>query len=221
MGKGYPMIVKDPSDGSDIDFSAPAQIGGIVVPENLRTTSPAGNLVTSPVDVYGAPYFALGGSNGRQVLTTTATFEPATPGSGSTTLLGTQSQSVRLHRATGTHNSLRDPQASLVSRILSSAASINQRDLGAAPYKLQRFFGRSARATACFLKIYAKTAAAVGTDTPAMTIEIPASSRFDIDLGGWQSVAAGVSYAITANAADNDATGIAAGDIICANLIYG
>lgn len=67
-----------------------------------------------------------------------------------------------------------------------------------------------------YLKIYDKaTAPTVGTDVPVMTIPIPAST----DGAGfvWNvpiSLANGVSYAITAGAADNDTASVGAGEVI-------
>lgn len=67
-----------------------------------------------------------------------------------------------------------------------------------------------------YLKIYDKaTAPVVGTDTPVMTIPIPASTdgagfvwNVPIDLSN------GVSYAITGGVADNDSTAVGANEII-------
>lgn len=214
------MKLKDELN-NDVQFNVPVQTGGVVRTDGNRTSSAPGALIYGDIDEYGALYRRLVGSNGRAILTTTVTFEPATPTGTSPSLLGVQNQPAKLHRATGTHNTLRDPTASIVSRILSSAASVELHNLGAFPFKLFRAFGRSARATACYLKIYNTNAPVVGTTAPVMTIEIPATARFDIDLGGWQSLAAGCSYAFTTGAADNDASVLTAGDIICFNLIYG
>ncbi len=67
-----------------------------------------------------------------------------------------------------------------------------------------------------YLKIYDKaTAPTVGTDVPVMTIPIPASTDgagfvFSVPI----QLSAGIGYAITGAAADNDNTAVGAGEVI-------
>ncbi|QND67642.1 hypothetical protein HB777_29370 [Mesorhizobium loti] len=112
----------------------------------------------------------------------------------------------------------RKPNAA--SRIVSSAATTNATVAKASAGDLLKVVGLKATAANCFLKIYNKaTAPTVGTDTPVLTIPLFASQAFNFDLGG-MFFATGISYAITALAADADTTAIAAGDVLGLNVIY-
>jgi len=75
--------------------------------------------------------------------------------------------------------------------------------------------------TRYWLKFYNQTAApTVGTTAPTLTIGLDPNRTTQIDMGSYTTrLATGCYYAITANAADNDATAIPAGEVIVA-MIY-
>ena len=109
-----------------------------------------------------------------------------------------------------------------VSRLASSAASTNAtvaKSSAGRLYKVQAFNNAN---NPLFLKIYNKaTTPTVGTDTPIATLALPSKVKYDLDfdlIGLYCSL--GISFAITANAADNDTTAIAAGDVVGLNIWY-
>jgi len=75
--------------------------------------------------------------------------------------------------------------------------------------------------TRYWLKFYNQTAApTVGTTAPTLTIGLDPNRTTQIDMGSYTTrLSTGCYYAITANAADNDATAIPAGEVIVA-MIY-
>lgn len=107
-------------------------------------------------------------------------------------------------------------------RLLSSAATTNATSVKTSAGKLVRIRGYNAAASIRYLKLYNKASApTVGTDTPVLTLAIPASGSFEFDLGALGfPFATGIAYAITGAAADADTTAIAAGDITCLNVLY-
>lgn len=73
----------------------------------------------------------------------------------------------------------------------------------------------NAAAYPVYLKFFNKSSApVVGTDTPVWVIGIPAGGRVDIARPIGRSFSAGIAYAITKLAADQDATAVAADDVI-------
>lgn len=71
-----------------------------------------------------------------------------------------------------------------------------------------------------FVKLYDKVAApAVGTDTPRLTVGVPAGGGANLTVQQGISFAAGIGFAITANAADNDASAVALNQVVV-NLLY-
>ena len=109
-----------------------------------------------------------------------------------------------------------------VSRLASSAAGTNAtvaKSSAGRLYKVQAF---NNAANPLFLKIYNKaTTPTVGTDTPIATLALPSKVTYNLDfdlIGLYCSL--GISCAITANAADNDTTAIAAGDVVGLNIWY-
>ena len=108
------------------------------------------------------------------------------------------------------------------SRLASSAAGTNAtvtKSSAGRLYKVQAF---NNAANLLFLKIYNKaTTPTVGTDAPIATLALPSKVKYDLDfdlIGLYCSL--GISFAITANAADNDTTAIAAGDVVGLNIWY-
>lgn len=105
------------------------------------------------------------------------------------------------------------------SRLLSAAASTNATSVKGSAGTIKAIQGYNAKASPVYLKLYNKaTAPTVGTDTPVKTIYLPPSSAFALDFSFGFSV--GIAYALTGAAADNDATALAAGDILCLNVDY-
>lgn len=104
---------------------------------------------------------------------------------------------------------------------LIAAASTNATNLKNVAGTIGGIVAINLTAAVKFLKIYNKaTAPTVGTDVPVFTIPIPAST----DGNGfvWNvpiTLSAGISFAITGAAADNDTTALTAGDVVV-NIAY-
>lgn len=100
---------------------------------------------------------------------------------------------------------------------LISAATTNATSVKASAGAIGEIFAFNTSASTKFLKLYNKASApVVGTDVPVITIPIApsAESNFRIsDMGGMRFTT-GIAFAITAAAADNDTTAVAAGDVI-------
>lgn len=109
-----------------------------------------------------------------------------------------------------------------IARLLSSAATTNATSVKTSAGKLVKLRGYNAVASVRYLKLYNKASApTVGTDTPVLTLALPASSAFEFDMGALGlPFATGIAYAITGAAADADTTAVAAGDITCLNVLY-
>ena len=79
--------------------------------------------------------------------------------------------------------------------------------------------GYNAAAANRFLKLYdKKTAPTVGTDTPRLTICLPATTAFAIPLDDY--FGSGVGFAITTGVADADTGAATAADILGLNIRY-
>lgn len=108
-----------------------------------------------------------------------------------------------------------------VSRIPSAAASTNATSAKMTPGILYSVIGFNAAAAARYLKIYDKESApTVGTDTPKLTITLPASTAFTIDFPTPVEFRAGIAYALTTGVADNDTGALTAADVTGLNVIY-
>jgi len=106
------------------------------------------------------------------------------------------------------------------SRIPSSAASVNATVAKASGGHLHFITGMNGAVTVRYLKFYDKAATpVVGTDTPVLTVALPASTAFSLDMGGF-TFANGIGYGITVLAPDADASAIAAADILGLNIMY-
>ncbi|MGX9144971.1 hypothetical protein [Mesorhizobium sp. 128a] len=108
------------------------------------------------------------------------------------------------------------------SRIVSSANTTNATVAKASTGWLFGLMGLNTTGTAIYLKVYNKaTSPTVGTDTPVLTIPIPASGLFSINFNAAPYYfSAGISYALTGAAADADTTAVSAGAITGLNLQY-
>lgn len=96
-----------------------------------------------------------------------------------------------------------------------SLASTNATSVKGSAGTLYGIAASNINAAARFLKLYNKaTAPTVGTDTPVLTITIPASGYINFDTGllGMQFTL-GIAYALTGLATDADTTAVAANDI--------
>lgn len=106
------------------------------------------------------------------------------------------------------------------SRIPSSAATTNPTVAKASAGSLFFVNGFNSSATVTYLKFYNKaTAPTVGTDTPVLTLALPATSAFVYDLSGF-AFATGIAYGLTTDAADAGTTAVAAGAILGLNVVY-
>lgn len=107
-----------------------------------------------------------------------------------------------------------------VFRLLSSAATTNGANIKGSAGNVYKVSGNNTVATKKYIKLYNKaTAPTVGTDVPVMTVVIPISAAFSVDIPALY-FPLGIGIAITGASADADATAIAAGDIECLNLLY-
>jgi hypothetical protein len=109
--------------------------------------------------------------------------------------------------------------ASKTARLLSAAATTNATSVLAESGTVRHISLRNAKAAAVFLKLYDKASApTVGTDTPRMTIHIPATSDYAQQMDMYFSQ--GIAYALTTAAADADTGALVAADVICLNINY-
>ena len=100
-----------------------------------------------------------------------------------------------------------------------STASTNAHNLKASLANLGACYGYNGTAAVVYLHLYPKNSTPVpGTDTPAVTIGIPANSPFSIDIAnGGQRFATGLGIAMTTDAAGTNSP-IGAGCVV--NLTY-
>lgn len=107
-----------------------------------------------------------------------------------------------------------------VSRIVSAAASTNATSAKASAGAVFAISGYNAAASVRYLKFYTKaTAPTVGTDTPLVTLALPATAAFNIDLHGLQFIT-GIGYGLTTGAADNNTGALTAADIVGLSIMY-
>lgn len=111
--------------------------------------------------------------------------------------------------------------ATTTSRIPSAAASTNATSAKASAGVLYSLVGYNAAAALRYLKIYNKASApTVGTDTPVLTIPLPATAGFAIDFPLGFRCDTGIAYALTTGAADADTGALTAADVVGLNVIY-
>ena len=108
--------------------------------------------------------------------------------------------------------------ASATSRLLSAAGSVNATIVKASNGTLKRVNGYNARASAVYLKLYNKTTLPAETDTPKLTIYLPASTAFALPFDDYFSQ--GIGYRLTTGTADNDTGALTAADILGLNVSY-
>ena len=107
----------------------------------------------------------------------------------------------------------------LINRLL-SAASTNATSVKASAGQVYGFYLYDSATYTVFLKLYNKASApTVGTDTPVMTIPVPAGGGAVADFDGGIAFGTGIAFAVTKLIADTDTTVVAANDL-AVNLLY-
>lgn len=113
-----------------------------------------------------------------------------------------------------------DTSIQKIHRLLSAANSDNATLIAGRRGTLKLVQGHNAKAAAVYLKIYDKVSAPASTDTPLMTIYLPASTSFVFNYEHGIEAESGLGYRLVTGNADNDATAVAAGDILGLNIGY-
>lgn len=109
--------------------------------------------------------------------------------------------------------------SSATARLASAAASVNNTLVKPSPGVVYRVDGYNNNAAARFLKLYDKaTAPVAGTDTPRKVLRLNPTSNFSFDMA--MKFSAGIGYAITTGAPDNDTGALTSGDIVQLNIDY-
>lgn len=192
---------------------SPVQVGGVVNTSNGPTAEVTGDAMPIWVTASGAPVMgaaALTAAVGQSNVLMGAVVLP----SGSRGFLGIYNYDYN----GSTWDPVRRPNAT--SRIPSAAASTNATSAKASAGDLHCISGYNAAVAVRYLKFYAKaTAPTVGTDVPVITLALPASSAFNINLNG-HYIATGIAYAMTTGAADNDTGALTAGDVLGLTVTY-
>lgn len=114
----------------------------------------------------------------------------------------------------------RTRKTNLTARRVSAAASTNATSVKASAGDVGKISGFNAAAAKRYLKLYNKASApVVGTDTPVLTLTLPAGAPFNFDLGN-HYFSTGIAYALTVNGADADTTALTAADVESLNITY-
>lgn len=104
---------------------------------------------------------------------------------------------------------------------LASAATTNSNLIKAGPTRVEGYVIINTNAAARFVKLYNKaTAPTVGTDTPLLTIQVPATSMVVFDFTPGQQYDNGLGIGTTTGAAASDAVAVGANDLII-HILYG
>lgn len=103
-------------------------------------------------------------------------------------------------------------------RNLSAAASDNAALVQAGETTLRSIIGYNAAAAGRYLKLYDKVSAPTSSDTPVMTIYLPATAAFALDFQ--RRFALGLGIRITTGGPDNDTGALTAADILGLNIGY-
>lgn len=101
-----------------------------------------------------------------------------------------------------------------------SAASDNATNVEAKSTTVKNIIGYNAKASIIYVKLYQKATAPTSADTPKAVYAIPASGPFELDLGDGLFFSGGLGLRIVTGSADNDATAIAANDVVGLNISY-
>lgn len=107
----------------------------------------------------------------------------------------------------------------LISRTL-SAATTNATSVKASAGQVFGWFLYNANAAVRYLKLYNKASApTVGTDTPVMTVPIPAGAAANVEFTQGIAFGTGIALALTTGVADTDTAAVALNEIV-ANVFY-
>ena len=107
----------------------------------------------------------------------------------------------------------------LASRTI-SAATTNATNVKASGGQVYGWLVSNTNAAARYLKLYNKaTAPTVGTDTPAMTILIPAGAAPPVEFSTGISFSTGIGFALTTGVADADTAAVSANEHVV-HLFY-
>jgi hypothetical protein len=200
--------------------------GGVALPVSgtfFQATQPISAaslpLPTGAATAAGQPSFSTAGSPSTQVLTVQG-------------ISGGTAQAVTVSAGSSSIGGLGAAAASggiaSFSRIPSSAASTNATSAKATQGRVFKIFACNTTTTTAYIRFYnSSTAPTVGTSTVAFSRPIPPASAaggmacasYDMQDIGW-SFSVGIAYAITAGAADNDTTALAAGQIVQSSVEF-
>lgn len=226
-----PVGFYNPTGGALIDPSLPAEVVGSVAAAATDSGKPVktGGVynATPPTYTTGQRGDTQLDTRGNMKVAITGLNGTLSPTIGTPTAFGQSAQSAMFIAAENLiHNGTNyDLQAkpNAASRIASAAANTNPTSAKATAGNVFRIAGNNVKASVVYLKIYNKaTAPTVGTDVPVLTIPIPASAVFNIDIGGAFGfyLGTGIAYGFTTDAADNGTTALSAGDVLDFCLTY-
>jgi hypothetical protein len=106
-----------------------------------------------------------------------------------------------------------------VSRVV-SAASTNATNVKSAAGQVYGWYLSNLNAAARYVKLYNKaTAPTVGTDTPLLTLMVPAGGAANMEFTNGIAFGTGIGFATTTGSADSDTGAVALGDVVV-NLLY-
>lgn len=106
-----------------------------------------------------------------------------------------------------------------INRVI-SAASTNSTSVKGSAGNLYGWYITNVNAAARYVKLYNKaTGPTVGSDTPVMTLAVPANGGTNVEFTNGISFATGIGLGITTGATDADTGAVAANEIIV-NLLY-
>lgn len=106
-----------------------------------------------------------------------------------------------------------------ISRVI-SAATTNATSVKASAGQVYGWYISNVNAAARYVKLYDKASApTVGTDTPVMTLMIPATGGTNVEFGNGIAFGTGIALAITTAVTDADTAPVAANEIVV-NLLY-
>lgn len=106
-----------------------------------------------------------------------------------------------------------------VSRLL-AAGSTNATSVKGSAGQVGGWYLFNAATATRYLKLYNKASApTVGTDTPFMTIPIPAGAAANVELTAGVAMGTGIAFALTTGVADSDTGAVTANDVVV-NLLY-
>lgn len=110
----------------------------------------------------------------------------------------------------------------LISRLVSAAATTNSTLVKGSAGRVVKLSAYNASASVKFVKLYNKaTAPTVGTDTPVITLALPAGQLVNYDLAPFGlQFATGIGFGLTGAVADADTTALVAGDVVGLNILY-